>query len=119
MDVVGALREALRGRLHQLQQRAEAVVDVHHGEAGVRPQVALVAARPPGLVEDVDGVVGGAAAGRRVGADDAREAQRPKVQSVFVVVVLGVVGGLEGGVEIEIEIETRVNKPSLGFFFWF
>lgn len=71
--VVDAALEQLRRRREELPQRAQAVADVHHGQPGVGPQVALELTRPQRLEEHEHGVVGGTAAGR-VRGDDAGEA---------------------------------------------
>jgi hypothetical protein len=52
----------------------DAVGEVHHGEAGVLGQEAVVMAGPDSVVEDVNGIIGGSAAWRGICAQDSRVA---------------------------------------------
>ena len=57
VDVVRPHAQRVRRRLHHPQRGAEAVVDVHHGQPRVGPQVALELAVFDRVVENLDGVV--------------------------------------------------------------
>ena len=77
-----------RRSLHEFDDRADRVGHVHHVHARVRFERAGVATAVEGAVEDLDGVVGCAAArGCRVG-DQTREAQTPGVNAEAHVVVV-------------------------------
>jgi hypothetical protein len=56
-DVVSARFELLLGRHHNLHQRAQAIVDVHHWHACVRSKVATVLSRTQCVVENLHSVV--------------------------------------------------------------
>nr|GFD60082.1 hypothetical protein [Tanacetum cinerariifolium] len=66
----------------------EGVGHVHHGQVRVLFKEALEAFAGHGLVVDVHGVVGGAAAGQALVADEAGVAQAAHVEAVVAVVPL-------------------------------
>jgi len=65
-DIVSPQGQGVGGTVHELHDRAEAVVDVHHGKACLRAQVAGVVTLFKGLVEYVDCVVRSAPTGHCV-----------------------------------------------------
>ena len=79
--------ELLLGRHHILHGAAEAVVNVHHGKPGVGPEVALVHLGGQRVVEDLHGVVRGAAPGVRVIRDYSGEPETPEVQAEPFVII--------------------------------
>lgn len=86
-DVVDGLRE--RGGVGEVVDGAlDAVGEVHHGEASVLGEEAVVVAGPDGVVENVDGVVSGSAAWRGICAQDAGVTSRPEVYTKLLSVVL-------------------------------
>lgn len=58
-DVVGPHGQGFCRGLHDLQRGLQAVIDVHHGQPGVRPQVTLELASLYGIVENLDSVIWG------------------------------------------------------------
>ena len=86
-DVVDGLGER-SGVGEMVDGALDAVGEVHHGEAGVLGEEAVVVAGPNGVVEDVDGVVGSSAAWRGICAQDAGVTSRPEVYTKLFSVVL-------------------------------
>lgn len=87
-NVVHALGELAAVSLHQLQSSTQAIGHVHHGQRGVSAEEASVVVVLDGLVEDIDGVIGGATAGKSLVGDNSGVSQTAEVQSGGLVVVL-------------------------------
>ena len=66
MQVEGSGGELISRGHHVLDCPPETVVNVHHGQPGVGPQVALVLLAGQSVVEDLDGIVCGSSARVRV-----------------------------------------------------
>eukprot|EP00053_Salpingoeca_punica_P008857 m.79169 g.79169 ORF g.79169 m.79169 type:complete len:373 (+) comp14781_c0_seq2:387-1505(+) len=90
LQVVCALLQQLCVGRHEGVHGLDHVGEHDHRQAGVWLQVAAVGRVRPrdGVVEDVDGIVRSAAAGLRVGRDDAGQAQAAEVHTKALVVVL-------------------------------
>src|SRR5207237_454298 len=80
--------EAVRIGLHDVDGGLDGVGHVHHVEPRARLQGAGVVLVADRLVEDLDRIVGGAAAGRRAVRDDAGEAHAAGVDAEALVVVV-------------------------------
>lgn len=66
----------------------DAVGKVHHREASVLGEEAIVVASPDGVVENVDGVISSSATWRGICAQDAGVTSRPEVYTKLFSVVL-------------------------------
>ena len=75
VNIEGSGGELLPGGHHVLDGAPETVVDVHHGEPGVRPEVTLVLLAGQSVVEYLDSVVGGASPGVGVVGNDSGESE--------------------------------------------
>ena len=63
MNIEGSRGELVPGRHHELDGSPETVVNVHHGQPGVGPEVALVLLAGQSVVEYLYSVVRGASPG--------------------------------------------------------
>ena len=74
--------------LHQFDAGPQGIGHVDHVHVNVARDGAGETARPHGLVINLHGVVGRAAAGQRDVGDDAGEAHRTRIDAVFMVIVV-------------------------------
>ena len=86
-DVVDALRELAAVGFNEFESTAETIGHVHHGERGVGAQEASVVVVLDGLVEDIDGVIGGAAARKGLVGDNTGISAATEIEALSVVVV--------------------------------
>ena len=75
VDIEGPGGESLPGGHHVLDGPPQTVVDVHHGQPGVGPQVALVLLAGQSVVKYLDSVVRGAPARVRVVGNNSRKSE--------------------------------------------
>ena len=73
MEIEGSGGELISRGHHVLDGPPETVVNVHHGQPGVRPEVAVVLLAGQSVVEDLDCIVCGSSARVRVVGDNPGE----------------------------------------------
>ncbi len=86
--VAGMHAQRLLGSRHQLQGGANGVFHVHHRQAGIGAQKTRVAPVAPSRMKNINCVVGGSSARRRLPRNQSRVAQRAHVHTEFLAVVL-------------------------------
>ena len=86
-DIVDTLRELAAVGFNEFESTTKTIGHVHHGKRGVGAQEASVVVVLDSFVEDIDGVIGGATAGKSLVGDNTGISTTTEIKTLSVVVV--------------------------------